>query len=63
MRRIVIAMALVVCTGVICSAADYVLEGGDPGRTGWQKDEKILNTSNVKDLKLLWKCTISSRLS
>ena len=52
-------MALV-CTFVVSWGADWLAEGGDPGRTGWQKDEKILNTSNVKDLKLLWKTHVDS---
>jgi outer membrane protein assembly factor BamB len=60
MRRICIVVLAVICTGAICWGSDYLLEGGDPGRTGWVKDEKILNTSNVKDLKLLWKTHVDS---
>jgi len=59
MRTFVLGMALV-CTFVVSWGADWLAEGGDPGRTGWQKDEKILNTSNVKDLKLLWKTHVDS---
>src|SRR5258708_10474430 len=34
---------------------DWTTDGGDSQRTGWNKDEKILTKSNIKDLKLLWK--------
>ncbi len=36
-------------------AVDYIADGGDPGRTGWVKDEKVFNKTNVKTMKLLWK--------
>src|SRR4029434_8590710 len=35
--------------------ADWLTDGGDPQRTAWQKNEHIVNVSNVKDFKLLWK--------
>ena len=35
--------------------ADYVADGGDPGRTGWVKDEKVFNKTNVKTMKLFWR--------
>ncbi len=35
--------------------ADWLTDGGDPQRTAWQKNEHILNVSNVKGMKLLWK--------
>jgi hypothetical protein len=41
-------------------AADYVADGGDPGRTGWVKDEKVFNKTNVKTMKLLWKVQLPS---
>ena len=34
--------------------ADWLTDGGNPQRTAWQKDERILNVSNVKGMKLLW---------
>jgi hypothetical protein len=34
---------------------DWLTDGGDNQRTGWNKDEKILTKDNVKNLKLLWK--------
>jgi outer membrane protein assembly factor BamB len=34
---------------------DWLTDGGDNQRTGWNKQEKILTKDNVKNLKLLWK--------
>ena len=34
--------------------ADWLTDGGNPQRTAWQKDEKILGLDNVKNMKLLW---------
>jgi outer membrane protein assembly factor BamB len=34
---------------------DWLTDGGDSQRTGWNKTEKILTKDNVKDLTLLWK--------
>jgi hypothetical protein len=34
---------------------DWITDGGDNQRTGWNRDEKILTKENVKNLKLLWK--------
>src|SRR5215469_5052519 len=52
-------MKLIV-TGVLCMSslawgADWLTEGGDAGRTGWQRHETILNPQNVGGMKLLWK--------
>src|SRR5258706_10527958 len=35
--------------------ADWLTDGGNPERTAWQKNEKILTTGNVNNMKLLWK--------
>ena len=42
-------------------AANYVTDGADAGRTGWVKDEKVFNKTNVKNMKLLWKTKLPSR--
>jgi hypothetical protein len=60
MRRTGILVLALICTAMVAMGSDWMIEGGDPGRTGWQKDEKVLNTSNVKDLKLLWKTHFDS---
>jgi outer membrane protein assembly factor BamB len=35
--------------------ADWLTDGGDNQRTGWQRNETLLNRNNVKNLKVLWK--------
>ncbi len=40
--------------------ADWLTDGGDIERTAWQRNEKILNPSNVKDMKLLWKTKLDN---
>jgi outer membrane protein assembly factor BamB len=35
--------------------ADWLTDGGDNQRTGWQRSETILTKDNVKNLKLLWR--------
>ena len=40
--------------------ADWLTDGGNVQRTAWQKDEKILSTANVKDMKLLWKIKLDN---
>lgn len=55
MRKFVIFLAsTAICSGLLI-AADWVTDGGDIYRSGWQKNEKILTKENVKGLKLLWK--------
>ena len=34
---------------------DWLTDGGDNQRTGWNKQEKILTKDNVKNLKVLWR--------
>ena len=33
--------------------ADWLTDGGDTQRSGWQKDEHILSPANVKNMTLL----------
>ena len=35
--------------------AEWLTDGKDQQRSGWQQDEHILTTSNVKNMTLLWK--------
>jgi hypothetical protein len=53
MRRVLISAA-VALFAVSGWSADWLTDGHDPQRTGWQKDEMILSVANVKDLKLPW---------
>src|SRR5437867_3164269 len=46
--------------GVLAWSADWPADGGNPQRTAWQKDEKILTTANVKKMKLLWKIKLDN---
>src|SRR5689334_14427423 len=49
--KLILAAAL----GCMCGwSADWLTTGYDPQRTGWQRNEKILNLTNVKNLTLLW---------
>lgn len=47
-----LAAALLVSTAG--HAQNWLTDGGDNVRSGWQKDEKALTKENVKNLKLLW---------
>jgi outer membrane protein assembly factor BamB len=52
-KRSVLIAACAAC--VLLTAADWPTDGGGPQRVGWQRDEKILNKDNVKNLQILWK--------
>ena len=40
--------------------ADWLTDGGDLERTAWQRNETILSTANVKNMKLLWKTKLDN---
>ncbi len=52
MRTLIVLFAA--ASFFLAGAADWLMFGGDPQRTGWARGEEILNASNVKDLKLEW---------
>jgi outer membrane protein assembly factor BamB len=54
MRKVLAVTAMMFCC-VPGWSADWLTDGGDAQRTGWQKNEKILTTANVGGMKLLWK--------
>lgn len=54
-----IAITLAACVGIIW-AAEWPTDGSNSQRTNWQQDEKILNTSNVRGLKILWKVKLEN---
>jgi glucose dehydrogenase len=60
MRRptILLSMAL---ASVLAWGADWLTDGGNQYRTGWQKDEKTLTKDNVKNLKVLWKLKLPNK--
>ena len=39
----------------VASAQNWLMDGGDNIRSGWNRDEHILAKSNIKNMKLLWK--------
>jgi outer membrane protein assembly factor BamB len=56
MKRLLCVVVAMLCCGIgLVRAADWTTDGGDTQRSGWQKDEHILTTSNVKNMKILWK--------
>ncbi len=59
LRKYVVVIALV-GTCAQLPGADWPTDGGNPQRTGWQKDEKILNKDNVKGLQILWKLKLDN---
>ena len=40
--------------GAAAPLANWLTDGGDAQRTGWQQEEHILTLANVKHMKLLW---------
>ncbi|HEY6390920.1 MAG TPA: PQQ-binding-like beta-propeller repeat protein [Bryobacteraceae bacterium] len=59
MRRFSLTMAIALAC-IPAWSADWLTDGGNPQRTAWQKDEKILSTTNAKDIKLLWKIKLDN---
>ena len=59
MRRRSAWMAIFISCAVL-PGADWLTDGGNPQRTGWQKDEKILSAASIKNMKLLWKLKLDN---
>ncbi len=59
MKTLLCLAIAVLCTFGQC--ADWLTDGGGPQRTGWQREEHILTTANVKDLKILWKLKLDNQ--
>ena len=55
------AMISIVTPSAQQKKADWLTDGGDPQRTAWQRNETILNKTNVKDMKLLWKVKLDNQ--
>jgi outer membrane protein assembly factor BamB len=60
MRKLFYFMLAALCC-TIGRGADWPTDGGNPQRTGWQKDEHILTKDNVKNLKILWKLKFDNK--
>src|ERR1035438_9980295 len=57
MRRLLVLAA----AGCALWGADWLTDGGNPQRTGWQKDAKILSAESVKGMKMLWKMHLDNQ--
>ena len=58
MKKQILFIAAVLCCGIAHStdrSTDWLTDGGDNARSGWNKEEHTLTKDNVKNLKLLWK--------
>src|SRR6266849_2841813 len=53
MRKRDLVVALL-AGGAMLPAADWLTDGGNQYRNGWQKDEKILSKANVSGMKALF---------
>ena len=54
MKKQVVLVAALLCCG-IAHSTDWLTDGGDNVRSGWNKEEHILTKDNIKNMKLLWK--------
>src|SRR6185312_6666819 len=54
-RRYKYLGALLVAGALAANGSEWLTFGGDPQRTGWAKDEKILTKENLKSFGLQWK--------
>jgi outer membrane protein assembly factor BamB len=55
--------ALLISLAAACAsmwAADWPTDGGNPQRTAWQKDEKLITKDSVKGMKLQWKLQLDN---
>jgi outer membrane protein assembly factor BamB len=60
MRKSLMMLVPAFAAVALAWSADYLADGPDNGRTGWVRDEKVFNTTNVKNMKLLWKIKLDS---
>ena len=61
MSRKNIAIAIVCLGAGLLPAADWLTDGYDVKRTNWQRDEKILSPTTVKDMKLIWSMKLDNQ--
>jgi outer membrane protein assembly factor BamB len=67
MRKIAVVTSLVLFCALTFRAgaqappkANWLTDGGDVQRTGWQRNETTLTTANVKDLRIVWKLKLDN---
>ena len=54
-------VAVPLLASALAWSADWLTDGGNPQRTAWQQDEKILTPANVGGMKLLWKLKLDNQ--
>jgi len=67
MKKLLFVTSLVVWCGLTLGTgaqsspkANWLTDGGDVQRTGWQRNETTLTTGNVKDLRIVWKVKLDN---
>ncbi len=60
MRSFLLAATTLVLASTAAQGADWLTDGGDIPRSNWQRDEKIINHQNAKDIRLLWKIKLDN---
>lgn len=60
-KTTIVTLMVLLSICAVCWGANWLTEGGDPQRTGWQRDETILTTANAQNMKLLWKIKLNSQ--
>jgi len=55
MRKFWLSAAALAALAATLWAADWPMPGGNPQRNGWAKSERLIEKSNVRNLKLLYK--------
>ena len=53
-------LLLCALSGAPLVAAEWLTDGGDSKRTGWQRDESILSRDSISQMKLLWKIQVDN---
>jgi hypothetical protein len=53
-QTLLLSAAALICCGM-AYGADWITDGGDISRSGWQKNEHTLTKENIKGVHLLWK--------
>jgi outer membrane protein assembly factor BamB len=54
-KKIAVFCAAAACCYGLAFGTDWLTDGGNNQRTGWNQEEKTLTKDNIKTLKLLWK--------
>ena len=69
MQRVVLSVVGAIC-GVTAlggglqaqtGRAVWLMDGGDPQRTSWQRNETLIGPATVKDMTLIWKVTLDNQ--